>query len=280
MSFISGRDYSIGLKGGCSGGRASTQHSALSYRHCQRIIFLFLLVWVCSACSSNGTDDLVATQHSIASTNVAVALASATVQAARLETTLDYVSTRVSFAATQSQFLKATLVEAGTPIDYLEAYQRSVLQGDIVLPTPTARPQATAASAQQMTQIALTVPSVTPLATASADTSPRLENIGMATGVGDDDCATGTVLQFTADVPEIYVVATAYNITPGTRLASRWRIGEEEKVFVFTPDFVINGACIWFFVDQTDFTFIPGTWSVTLEINGTPAAPPTQFAIQ
>jgi hypothetical protein len=107
-----------------------------------------------------------------------------------------------------------------------------------------------------------------------------LENIVMATGVGDDDCALGTVLQFTADVPAIYVVATAYNIAPGTQLASRWRIGASEKVFDFTPDFAIAGECIWFFVDQTDFTFVPGTWSVSLEIDGTPAAPAIQFTIQ
>jgi hypothetical protein len=242
-------------------------------------LFFFVLL-VCSACNGNTAENAIATQHSVASTSLFVAEATTTVQAARLETTLDYVSTRVSFAATQSQFLKATLVQAGTPLEFLEAYQRSVFTGSIVLPTATARPQATAGSLQQMTQIALTIPTVTPFAPTPTGTAPRLENIVMATGVGDDDCALGTVLQFTADVPAIYVVATAYNIAPGTQLASRWRIGASEKVFDFTPDFAIAGECIWFFVDQTDFTFVPGTWSVSLEIDGTPAAPAIQFTIQ
>ncbi len=256
-----------------------TQHSALRTQNSIRIL-LFCLLLLCSACNGNTADNAIATQHSVASTGLFVAQATTTVLAARLETTLDYVSTRVSFAATQSQFLKATLVQAGTPIDYLEAYQRSVFTGAIVLPTATARPQATAGSLQQMTQIALTLPTVTPFGVTPTGTAPRLDNIVMATSVGNDDCALGAVLQFTADVPEIYVVATAYNIAPGTQLASRWRIGDNEKVFDFTPDFAIDGKCIWFFVDQTDFTFVPGTWSVALEINGTPAAPATQFVIQ
>ncbi|RMG83880.1 MAG: hypothetical protein D6712_12385, partial [Chloroflexi bacterium] len=61
----------------------------------------------------------------------------------------------------------------------------------------------------------------------------------------------------------------------------RWQYqGEEVVRFDFVPDFNIDGACIWFFIEPADAPFNPGTWSVVLDINDSPAIPPLTFVIQ
>jgi hypothetical protein len=98
----------------------------------------------------------------------------------------------------------------------------------------------------------------------------------------DTDCAVDVANNFSPDADSIYVVARATGITSGTQISSDWARngGELLATFTFTPDFDIDDACIWFFAEPTDFEFAPGSYSVTLRIDGLPAAEPARFIIQ
>jgi hypothetical protein len=99
---------------------------------------------------------------------------------------------------------------------------------------------------------------------------PRLADVVTAAAVGSDDCALEPVVTFSPSTAQIYVVATAYNLAPGGVIGSRWlKDGQEVAYYEFAPDFRVEGACIWFFVDQSDFTFTSGsTYQIVLSANG------------
>lgn len=110
----------------------------------------------------------------------------------------------------------------------------------------------------------------------------RLENPTTATGVDNNGCAVGSTTQFSTNAQEIYIVTRAVNI-PGNSVTfeARWfRDGQAiGPVYSYTPNQPTDSLCIWFFVDQTDFTFEPGSYSVVLTINGDNAFEPLPFAI-
>jgi hypothetical protein len=246
------------------------------------VFLLWLIVLVLGACTDNSTENLVITQYSVASTQISDVRASATVEQARMQTTLDYASTRASLASTQGAFLQLTLIARGTPIEQLQTEQANVLAR---YATPTPAPQGTTLavvntpSAPQPTAIIVTPLVLTSLPTIDS-TLPRLENIVMATSVGADDCALDTTSTFSVNTPQIYVVARAVNIPPNTRLSSRWLYNAQEVItYDFTKDFLIESACIWFFIDPIDVVFQAGNWAVELAIDGTPVAPTTIFVM-
>lgn len=223
-----------------------------------------------------------------------------TVQAARARTTVDASLTEVSLAATRSQFLKATLVSYGTPQSYLESFQRQFMDRELyslfLTPTPasaptisnniippvqvTQPPSSAARSASNAATLAAlnrATPSPTPTI---ASNQPYVTDVVTAQGVGDDDCAVGISSEFTNTAPAVYVVARAYNVTSGTRFASRWLLRNEEVVYHdFTSEFEFNDECIWFFIDEADTTLFVGAWSVVLEVNGVVQGAPTQFQV-
>ncbi|MCU0512814.1 MAG: hypothetical protein MUE40_09615 [Anaerolineae bacterium] len=239
-------------------------------------VWLFLLLWLAGCTAASDEPLRIATEHSRAGTQMVALRTTATVSYARLITTMDFSQTQVAFAATQSQFLKATLAATGFAMADLEAFQQAVSEGRIVLPTATPVPQSTAAAGRQMTQSALSGAATAP---APADpAAPRLENVVLATGV-QNDCATGITTQFTTTTPEIYVVGRGFNLPAGTQVAARWRIAGQDVSFDFVTAGPTSGECLWFYIDQTDFAFTAGTWDVTLSLNGTPATPPISFSI-
>lgn len=190
----------------------------------------------------------------------------ATVDAERLQITVDYMGTLVGRAEEQRVQLQATLIARGTePATFPNVNAQ--------LATPLPAPDGVAA-VLLVTPIPL---EDTPLAADSVQ--PALINITMAPGVGSDDCAVNPTNVFTTTTDEIYVVATGVNITAGTNIAARFAVGAQEIRHDFTPSFDINNACIWFFIDQTDLTFQPGTWSVQLELNNQPFGQPIPFTI-
>jgi hypothetical protein len=100
-----------------------------------------------------------------------------------------------------------------------------------------------------------------------------------AEAVDDNDCAVNPTSSFSTATEQIYVVAVAAGLQPGsTIVTSRWRQeGTEVVTFDFNPEF--SEGCLWFFIDQTDITFTPGNWSVELEINGGLVGAPLPFTI-
>jgi len=237
-----------------------------------------------TACGTSTEQLTLVANNEIASTQMADIRSTATVSRARIQITLDFVGTRVIEVEQQGQFLRSTLVALGTDSAYISS--SLPLPGDF----PTFTPRPTSPVQVQITPAAqpLVTEEVnaegTPVQVTTEPTEaagePRLDNIVLSSGVGDDDCAINTNPRFTPDSTEIYVVATAYNIPVGATISSIWQSnGTEVALFSFQPESAINGNCIWFFIDQSDATFVPGTWSVELKINDVSVAPPIPFQI-
>ncbi|MCS6835970.1 MAG: hypothetical protein NZ750_08135 [Anaerolineae bacterium] len=234
---------------------------------------LLALLLALTACVPQADPELE-TQAAFIGTQRAQLEASATVQTARLQTTLDYSGTRVSAAATQSQLLKATLIAMGTPPADLEAFQRQFMES---------RPSSTPDTAQSGPSPTTDRLAVTPpdLPSPTPTTGPRLVDIVMTERVGADDCPIGNSSVFSTRSEAIYVVARAVNAPRGTVFTSRWLLRNEEVIrYDFAPDFDIARACIWFYIDPNEVRFAPGPWAVVLQVNGQDAAPPVEFIIR
>ena len=236
------------------------------------LLCLCLIAFLC-ACGANPDDERLLQERDLAATQIVNIIETATVQAARIQTTLDYAGTSVSLLATQSQFLQATVVGQGIPESAIADLRQSIVQSEFLPPTPTPEGE-TVRAPLAITPFAPATPApATPTPAPQDPNAPRLENVVTALGVGRDDCAVNVTDRFPRSTTAIYVVATAVNIPANTRLSSRWlRDGVTRAEFDFTPDFNIARACIWFFADPRDFAFEGGTWTIALEINGAPTA--------
>ena len=187
-------------------------------------------------------------------TQIAAVQATATVDTERLQITVDYMNTLVGRAENQSSQLQATQSARTTQTD------NQAVATPYLTPNPGD----------------LVTPQETPVAD---NGQSALVDITMAPGVGDNDCAVNPTSEFSTSSDSIYVVATALNIQAGTHIAARFSIAGQEISHDFTPDFDINGNCVWFYIDQTDLPFTAGTWSVTLELNGIAVSAPIPFSI-
>ncbi|MCA9914011.1 MAG: hypothetical protein KC496_11705 [Anaerolineae bacterium] len=260
---------------------------------------LLILVFFLGACGTNDTRLTLEANHIAAGTQVADLRLTATVQQARARTTVDAVQTDAALAATQSQFLEATLIALDMPAESVATFRAQMLVSQPT-PQPTDSPQpnttpsliaAEGSDAQGGNTPTPTIPGITPLAptqniqvavtTADPD-ALRLENPTTATGVDDNGCAVDSRTQFSTNAQEIYIIARAFNLpASGVMFEARWfREGQAiGPVYTYSPDQAVDSLCIWFFVDQTDFTFTPGNYSVVLTINGSNAFEPIPFQI-
>lgn len=243
------------------------------------LLALGLLAALVAACIPQNEVELTLVAQNVSlNTQIAAVRQTATIEADRLQVTVEYMNTLVAQAQEQRSQLQATLIARGA--------DPAAIGVNItpLAPQPSPLPPADAVSAVVVPPPAPGDVPVTPFGGAGApvtNTAPALANIVMATGVGQDDCAVGVTSVFSTTSERIYVVATAYNIQPGTLILSRWfQEGRQVVTHDFTPDFPINDACIWFFIDQTDVPFTPGNWAVDLEINGAVVGPSTRFTIQ
>jgi hypothetical protein len=244
----------------------------------------FVLMMVLVGCSSQGMSLTLAANHHTQGTAFYDVEMTASVGAGRLQSTQDYFTTQAAYMATQGQFLRSTLIARGTPIEVLDAYQQQIESGGNPLPTRTPRSTPTFAPLLPPTPLSSGPGIATPvpgsneipptanalLAVTPPSSGPRLVNLTTAPGVGDDDCAQNASTTFATSTSEIYIVATAYEVTAGMTLASQWDVSGQQRTFEFAPDFDIDGACVWFYIDQSQFTFQPGEGHVSLSLNGTP----------
>lgn len=242
-------------------------------------MFVLLLL---SACSPGGPNPTLVAENAALGTQIVDFRITATYAADRLERTAEFVNTSVAAVERRYDELAATLQEAG--IDPTLIAQVSPNPAFDRLPSPTP-PAAQAFQSPQPAAALLTTEEASPGQLVTPVFTPTfgqaaLYNVVTAPEVGDDDCALQPLASFSSSAERIYVVATAAGITSGTTLGSLWYQGETQvTAHDFTPDFDINGACIWFFVDQTDFVFAPGNYSVQLTINGAPTGPRLQFTV-
>ena len=231
-----------------------------------RPVILLLVLCILSACQRQNEIQLtLIAQNATLQSEIVAVRETASVEAERLQITVDYVNTLVGRAEGDRIQMQATLVSRGT-----DPASIANIAPQFNTPFPVPGTPAGNVPATPVPEAALATQEVT---------GPTLVNYTMAPGVGSDDCALNPTSSFTTDTAEIYVVATGMNITAGTNIAARFSVGGQEIRHDFTPDFDINGACIWFFIDQNDLTFQAGTWSVLLELNSTAVTPPIPFTI-
>lgn len=224
---------------------------------------MLLTLLLLAACQRQNEVELTLVAQKVSlETQIAAVRETATVDAERLQITVEYMGTLVGRAEEQRIQLQATLIARGT---------------QPAIPNNGNAPLATPVTTLDNDAATPALAGVT--ATSEAPGQPSLQNIVMAPGVGSDDCASNATNAFSLSTAEIYVVATGVNIAAGSNIAARFSVAGQEIRHDFTPDFDIDGSCIWFFIDQADLEFRSGNWSVQLELDGAPASPPVAFTI-
>ena len=211
-------------------------------------------------------------------------LTTATVARARMQTTLDHAATRIGQAEDAGMFLRSNLINLGTDTDFIEEslgqLEDTATQGPPTHSVVEASTSVAAAAPSTVTpQTIVTPPAVTPAPTSTLS-GPRLENVVMASGVNEFDCAIDVNPRFTPESTKIYVVGRAFNIPAGATISSSWqRSGTGVVDFSFHKEHEINDSCIWFFIDQTDTPFTLGSWSVDIRVDGVQLSSPVAFQI-
>ena len=237
-----------------------------------------------SACRSSEPQQTATAVHAEALSSIEMLRVTATVVRARIQTTLDYAGTRVAQADAAGTFLASNLISLGTAGAFIEQSLQQLEEfNSVIQPTAAANEPALSVTAQtprsQAPRAIVTPPALTPPPT-STQRGPRLENISMASGVNEFDCATDVNPRFTPASTKIYVVGRAFAIPAGATISSNWRrAGTEVVSFSFQREHEINDSCIWFFIDQTDTPFTVGFWSVEISANGLPVSSPVAFQI-
>jgi hypothetical protein len=278
------------------------------------LIALTLLTGACNFFAQPSDIQAENLQSEIARTQIAAIRATATTHADRLAVTAEYAMRAMGDADLQGTRIAATLIALGTP--FVEVpFIPGMAMVQPILPTPAAvEPLFTAEVLAQAPPLSgagiptsdlpvianplitpgvgarggvtLGAPTPTPLAGVPASNAtpdpnaPTVTDIVVAARVGANDCAINPSTSFSLGVADLYVVGTARNITPGTRLTSRWtRDGAEVAFYEWTPNFAINGACIWFHAPGAQVPLAAGSWAVQMTVNGVPIGTPVTFTI-
>lgn len=108
----------------------------------------------------------------------------------------------------------------------------------------------------------------------------QVNNLGTARSVSNaNGCSNGNVTQFTDTDERIYVTARVSDLTNGVTFSVDWTF-EERLVYrsSWTADYSAQSECIWFYMTPDDAAFLPGTYSITMFVNGQ-ALPSQLFTI-
>jgi hypothetical protein len=258
----------------------------------KRWLMLGLLLFSLAACGSNDEIRTIEANQVVVGTQLADLRITATVEAARALTTVDAVQTRAALAATQSNFLESTLIATGFQAEAIET-QRQVILGSspTPLPSPIVNPESSEAvdlafAAASPTRPLVTLNAPNPTAAVAGTSDPNALQVGTpytALGAGQDGCGENMTAVFNSDTAEIYVIVQVANVKANTvTFAARWeREGQAVgPVYDFRPDYDVDELCVWFFVDSTDFEFLTGAYTVTIDVDGVPSSNPVAFVIQ
>jgi hypothetical protein len=241
-----------------------------------QIITLVLSLLV-SACSANEAQQTLVADNAMLSTQIVDLRVTATYQADQLKQTQEYIETIVPKAGRLRDELSSTLQAAGIDVTLRPVNPDPSF---VLGAAPTARPPNSGGQQQIIIVEGTSMPapaqpgstSDAPVTGAATPTvgQPTLYNLVTAEGVGSNDCALSSVTVFPADTPQIYVVATAANVTAGSTLGANWyRDDTLLTSHEFSPETDINDNCIWFYAEPVDFPFTPGSYRVDLLLNGT-----------
>ena len=108
----------------------------------------------------------------------------------------------------------------------------------------------------------------------------QVSNLATAVSVDSNSgCSSGEVRQFSADAQRIYVTARVTSLVTGSRFSVDWQY-EDRVVYrvSWQADYSKSFECIWFYATPTDFSFLPGSYTATLFVDGS-ARGTTTFTI-
>ncbi|MBI1281712.1 MAG: hypothetical protein GC179_26535 [Anaerolineaceae bacterium] len=240
-----------------------------------QIITIALLLLV-TACSSDGAQQTLVAENAMLSTQIVDLRVTAVFQADQLKQTQEYVETIIPKANRLRDELASTLVAAGIDVTLhpVNADPSFTLGTVATAPAPNSNGGQQSIIVEGTSMPAPAQPGSTIDAAIGAVTAtagqPTLFNLVTAEGVGSNDCALASVTSFSANAPQIYVVATAGNVAAGSTLGANWYLGDTLLTSQeFSPKDNINNNCIWFYAEPVDFPFTPGSYRVELLINGT-----------
>ena len=263
----------------------------------QRFLLITLALAVLAAAGCNmfappAANQTLSAERDTAVTMVAQARASATPGMDRLAVTSEAAITSVARSAAQSTRIAATLFALGTPFVDIRFItpeaptQAAVQPGNsgssgppAVLPTVIGQGSAQGNATLQAPP-APTQPGAEVTADPSNPNTPALVNAVITDRVGSDDCAVGSVADFSPSALGVYVVATAQNIPSGSQFTARFlRDGVEQVFYTWSPGFNIASGCIWFYMPTSDVDFSADNWSAQIEMNGAVAVQPIAFTV-
>jgi hypothetical protein len=253
-------------------------------------ILLASMAWVISACGAivgpTAQEMTLQAQNNVMSTQMFDLRQTATVEIDRMMITVEHAQTEVSSVQLQRDAMRATSLARGTDPAFFDVN----IPGGNNLPAgitpeaiisansndPVFAPPITPVGALEQSAAQPTQPPTIAVPVAGA----RLVSPALTTNVGNDDCATTTETTFDETTPEIYIVATAVEFPPNTTVTTTWtRDGQVIDSYDFTYDFEIDGACIWSFIDQTEYAFTPGQWAVQLQVSAGGGVGPLSFTV-
>lgn len=272
---------------------------------------LGLLVSACGAVVGPTAQEMtLQSQNHTLGTQIAQLQSTATVEVDRMMITVEHAQTEVSGVQGQRDAMRGTAVARGTESSFfgINIPSNTDAEGGIADLPNGINPQGLLpqdAIADPLSEAPAVTPpangngpirpnldtATTPLPPVNATTQPsqdvqtattgaRLTNPTLSTGYDGNDCAVGASTSFPQETPEIYIVTNAVDFPAGTTVSTTWlQNGEVMDSYSYTYEFPIEGNCIWSFIDQTDFAFTPGNWSVEMQVNGGAGIGPINFTI-
>lgn len=232
-------------------------------------ITIFVGMLLITACSDNSAQQTLVADNALLGTQIVELRVTATYMVDEIRRTAEFVLTETTKAARLRDELSSTLQAAGIDAGSISQVQPNTNFAVATAPAagqpnvPVGPPPTNSTPGSLDLNFAATTVG-TPTSSA-----PSLFNVVTAEGVGSNDCALSSVTTFSPESSQIYVVATAANITAGSTIAAQWYLdGTLVTDQSFVPDSDINDNCIWFFAEQVDFAFTPGNYRVDLTVNG------------
>ncbi|MFZ4826048.1 MAG: hypothetical protein ACOYLB_01710 [Phototrophicaceae bacterium] len=234
-----------------------------------------LMLVLMGACGSivgpTAMESTLQAQNFDLSTQLALVRSTATVEMARMLVTVEVLSTESRELNAQRDRLVATLQGRGTDVGFIQSTLPDGqglpegISADLLLSGLTPLPATTQLGATTLTGNITPTPAVTP----TPPILTRLLEPTLSNGVNSNDCASTSLTSFSADTPEIYIVARALDLKAGSVVTARWTYeGAVRGQYDIPFDFDVSNACIWAYIDQSDFEFTPGNWTVALDVDG------------
>jgi hypothetical protein len=252
-------------------------------KSCYWLIMSALLLAGCNFFTPPGAQETLAADYGVMATQITNLRQTATYETERLLVTQEAIQTAMRDVEVQSTRISATLVALGTPFVDVSAITPAAADAVAgLLPTPTllvVLPGGAASGSLNATAPTI-APTAIPNAAPTDPNAPALTNISTTEQVGGDNCALSPTNAFSSTTSGVYIVATAFNLTPQNVITYRWeRDSIEIYVDTWSPQGDTDGQCIWYYVTPAEVTFEAGAWAIEILIDNVPVGSPIAFTV-